>query len=310
VLDADIKACFDGINHKWLIKNIPTDKTVLSKWLTAGFIDKDKLFPTTAGTPQGGIISPILANMTLDGLESAIKDSLPRRKKVNVIRYVDDFVVTAKSKELLTEKIIPAIKTFLLPGGLELSEEKTRIVHISDGFDFLGMNIRKYGDKLLIKPTKKSILSLIDKVRTVCRKMRGVNAEVLIRKLNPIIRGWVNYYRHVVSKKVFGYIDYIIFNIIDSWLNYRHPNKSWKWIRWKYFSLVKQRSQFSTMYRDNNGKKKVLSLIIAGSTRIVRHVKIRGKANPYDEDYSEYFRKRQMMLMLSRSNITIGEQIF
>jgi RNA-directed DNA polymerase len=173
ILEGDIRGCFDNISTSWLLENIPMDKQLLRKWLQAGYISEDTLFNSTDGVPQGGILSPVLANLALDGLEAAVHASvgLPeyarRRAKLNVIRYADDFVVTGISQEILQHKVLPAVKQFMAMRGLELSEEKTRITHISDGFDFLGQNVRKYSGKLLIKPAKKSGKSLTDKVREI-----------------------------------------------------------------------------------------------------------------------------------------------
>jgi RNA-directed DNA polymerase len=163
VLDADISGCFDNISHEWLLANIPMDKAILRKWLKSGFVWKDRMFPTPAGTPQGGIVSPTLANMTLDGLDKLLiahfgdkNRRKARRAKVNLVRYADDFIVTGASKEVLEEAKL-LIVSFLKERGLFLSEEKTRITHIDDGFDFLGWNFRKYKGKLLIQPAKKNV---------------------------------------------------------------------------------------------------------------------------------------------------------
>ena len=201
VFEGDIKSCFDEISQPWLIDHIPMDREILERWLKAGFVENQRLFPTTAGTPQGGIASPVLANMTLDGMEAAIHSAVARRDKVNFLRYADDFIVTAASREILEQKVKPAIVQFLQERGLRLSEEKSVITHISDGFNFLGQNVRKYGQKLLIKPTAHSIRSVRDKVRECIRTCRGQTAATLIRKLNPILRGWANHHRHVVSKR-------------------------------------------------------------------------------------------------------------
>jgi len=147
ILEGDIKGCFDNISHEWLMEMIPTDKTVLRKWLKAGYIYKNKLFPTEEGTPQGGIISPVLANMTLDGLQSKINQRF-KRKKINYVRYADDFIVTGESKEILDNEVKPLIEEFLKERGLVLSQEKTKITHIDEGFNFLGFNIRKYEGKV------------------------------------------------------------------------------------------------------------------------------------------------------------------
>ena len=157
VLEGDIKACFDEIDHQWLLNNVPMDKSILSKWLNAGFVDKGQLFPTNAGTPQGGIISPTLLTITLAGLEHAIKSATKQQDKINLVTYADDFIITGASKEILENTVKPIVEEFIKIRGLELSTEKTIITHIDKGFDFLGFNVRKYNGKLLIKPAKKNI---------------------------------------------------------------------------------------------------------------------------------------------------------
>jgi RNA-directed DNA polymerase len=149
IFEADIQACFDNIRHDWILKNIPINKTILNKWLKAGYIEEKRLFPTEKGTPQGGTISPLIMNMVLDGLEELINRHYPRRKgqKVNFIRYADDFVITGASKEVITEEIIPLVENFLLERGLKLSPEKSKVTHINDGFDFLSQNVRKFNGK-------------------------------------------------------------------------------------------------------------------------------------------------------------------
>ena len=159
VLEGDIKACFDGISHDWLLAKIPMDKAILQSWLKAGYVAEDKWHPTEAGTPQGGIISPVLANLTLDGLERVVKarwastKTLQCRNQVHLIRYADDFIITGRTAELLVEEVKPAVEDFLRERGLELSATKTHITHISQGFDFLGQTIRKYGGKFLTRPS-------------------------------------------------------------------------------------------------------------------------------------------------------------
>jgi RNA-directed DNA polymerase len=272
------------------------DKVVLRRWLKAGFIDKGTLFATEAGTPQGGIISPVIANMTLDGLEAAVDASVgptqrARRKfKVNVNRYADDFVVTGVSKEILEQNVLPAIKQFLTVRGLELSEEKTRVTHIADGFDFLGQNIRKYGGKLLIKPANKSVKALLEKVREIVRNNRSATQTNLILQLNPVIRGWAMYHRHVVSKSHFTSIDAHIWQLLWKWAVRRHPTKGTGWVKHKYFHVEGHRTWAFTARTKARG---VIRLFRATMIPIVRHVKIRGQANPFDPAWSSYFARRR-----------------
>src|SRR5262249_13721558 len=153
------KSCFDAISHEWLEAHIPMEKTILHKWLRAGFMEKRILYPTTEGTPQGGVASPTLANLVLDGLERKLKEHFPKTKrgntKVNLCRYADDFVISGCSKELLENEVKPVVEAFLKERGLELSPEKTHITHITEGFDFLGQNVRKYKEGIRVKPSKK-----------------------------------------------------------------------------------------------------------------------------------------------------------
>jgi RNA-directed DNA polymerase len=283
ILEADIKGCFDNISHEWLIRNIPTDKVVLSKWLKSGFVLDNKLYPTMAGTPQGGIISPALANMVLDGLEALLKKKF-KGLKINFTRYADDFIVTGSTKELLENEVIPVITEFLKERGLELSPDKTRITHIDDGFDFLGFNIRKYKGKLLIKPSKESVKSVTKEIKEIIDSNKQAKQENLIWLLNPVIRGWANYNCHVVSSKIFRSLDHKTWETLWQWAKRRHPKKGLKWIKNRYFkSQGKRNWVFST------GDK---TLINMSDTLIRRHVKIRMDANPYDREQEPYFERR------------------
>jgi RNA-directed DNA polymerase len=230
ILEGDIKACFDRISHEWLLANIPMDKAILHRWLKAGYMEQHVLYPTEEGTPQGGIISPVLANMTLDGLERELRKAFPKTKQgnspmVNLVRYADDFIVTGRSKELLEREVQPLIEAFLRKRGLELSQEKTSITHIGDGFDFLGQNVRKYNGKILIKPSKKNIHVFLEKVREVIKANKQTTAGHLILMLNPMIRGWAQYHQYAASKRTFDDIDHAIFKAVWRWVVRRH---SWK----------------------------------------------------------------------------------
>lgn len=191
ILEGDIKACFDRISHPWLQSHIPMDKRILGLWLAAGYMEEGNVYPTEAGTPQGGIASPVLANMALDGLEAVARQAACNQK-VNIIKYADDFVITGASKEVLEQRVKPAVVTFLRMRGLELSEEKTHITHIDDGFDFLGFNVRKYQGKLLIKPAKASIKRFLTEIWALIKANTAATSEQLIRQLNSKLRGWAN----------------------------------------------------------------------------------------------------------------------
>ena len=306
ILEGDIKGCFDHISHEWLLNNIPMDKMMLRKWLKCGFVFNNKLFPTVEGTPQGGIISPTLANMVLDGLEVILKEkfkthckkSVYTNYKVHLIRYADDFIITAKSKDLLENEILPIVREFLQARGLILSEEKTKITHIDEGFDFLGYNIRKYKGKLLIKPSKESLKRFMSKIRETIESHKGVKQESLIRILNPMITGWANYYRYCVSSKTFRKADYLIFQKIWQWAVRRHPKKGKYWIADKYFTRIKNRNWcFSVCFDKKNPESRIV-LKRLYDTKITRFVKIKSEANPYDPEWKEYFEKRETYKML------------
>jgi RNA-directed DNA polymerase len=299
VLEGDIKGCFDAISHQWLLDHIPMEKTMLWKWLKAGFMENHALYPTEAGTPQGGICSPVLANLTLDGLEQTVEEInlLLGRKgpkaKVHLTRYADDFVISGSSQAVLEQEVKPAVTTFLRERGLELSSEKTVITHIEDGFDFLGQNVGKYNGKLLIKPSKESVQALVGKVRRLLKDNKQATAGRLIVQLNPIIRGWALYHRHVVSKETFSSVDHAIFKMLWQWAKRRHPNKGQRWIKAKYF-LANERRQwvFSGEVEGKQGEPLTVHLYQAAKTSIRRHRIIRGDANPYDPACEAYFDER------------------
>lgn len=304
ILEADIQGCFDNINHDWMIRNIPTDKRILSKWLKAGFIDRNTFYDTEAGTPQGGIISPVLANLTLDGLEALLKSRFKIKQgknyfnpMVNLVRYADDFIITGSTKELLENEVKPLVEEFLATRGLVLSPEKTRITHIEEGFDFLGKNVRKYDGKFLIKPSKKNTLRFIENVREIIKGNKTVTQARLINLLNPVITGWVNYHKADVAKETFASVDYEIWKTLWQWAKRRHPNKGVQWIRDKYFVRQGSRGWIFACHEDATGKER---LIIAKRTPIKRHVKIKSEANPFDPAWEEYFEAR-LGFKMSRS---------
>ncbi len=304
ILDADIKACFDGISHQWLLDHLPVEKKILEQWLKCGFIEKRKLFPTRTGSPQGGVISPTLCNMTLDGLEKAVKAASHRRDKVNFIRYADDFVVTSATKEHLENVITPIIKKFLIPRGLILSEEKTRIVHIDEGFDFLGQNLRKYRGKLITTPTKGKVETFKEKVKNIILAYRGRKTEEMIERLNPIIRGWANYHRYIQAGTAFNRLGLIIRNALFKWAKGRHRRKTPKWIRNHYWNISRDKGHFSCVVKTKEDKSKVLELLNPSDILLARYIKVKGKADPFSPEYQEYLQYRQ-----SAANMTlIGKQ--
>jgi RNA-directed DNA polymerase len=306
ILDADIEGFFDNINHDWMIKHIRMDKTVLRKWLKSGVVDKKHLLATTAGTPQGGIISPALANWTLNGLETELIRHLKKKYgvvktrtlKVGVVRYADDFVVRGASQELLETEIRPWIEAFLAERGLRLSQTKTRIVHIDQGFDFLGWSFRKYNGKLLIKPSQKNVKAFYDKVRKVIGDYVGSKQEDLIRVLNPMLRGWAQYHHPIVAKQAFSRMDHLLFWRLKRWAMRRHPRKNAEWIRQKYWRSIGNRNWVFAADVEIDGKQGVMELYSLASTRIVRHDRMDGKYHPYDPQWEEYGETLRMKRML------------
>lgn len=297
ILEADLKACFDNISHSWLLENVPMDKRMLKSWLKAGFISDDQYFDTHAGTAQGGIISPTLLNFVLSGLEEAAISAFSKHRnhsnKVYLSIYADDFVATGATREVLEMQVRPAVEKFLGERELTLSQEKTKITHIDDGFDFLGSNIRKYNGKLIIKPSKESVKTFLRGMQATIKSHPTAKAENLIRLLNPKIRGWTNYHRHSCAKKTFGYLDHRIFGMLWQWAKQRHPNKVRRWIRRKYFRSHGLRNWvFSVKVKGKEGNPFYLDLVSAGAVKIQRHTKIKAEATPFDPRFVEYFAQR------------------
>lgn len=311
VLDADLSKCFDKINHSALLKKLntfPTLRRQIQAWLKAGVMDGQELLPTAEGTPQGGVISPLLANIALHGMEQVIKkyaESIPGTKRDNrsaftLIRYADDFVILHENAQHLNV-CRDLITEWLKDMGLELNPQKTKIRHtfvsMNDeiGFDFLGFNVRQYpvgknhsaknsngkvlGFKTLIKPSNKKIKEHYQELCKIIDEHKSAPQKALISKLNPIIRGWANYYSTVVSKEIFESLDHQLFQKLQVWANSRHPKKSKSWINNKYWHTVGGNNWvFSTKY----GTEVVHKLLRHQQTQIVRHVKVKGTASPFD----------------------------
>ena len=294
VLEGDIQACFDKIGHQWLIDNIPLDKRMLKQWLGCGFIDKGIFYKTVEGTPQGGIISPTLMLITLAGMEQLVKHiAKSTGERLNFIGYADDFVITSTSKEMLVNEVKPQLAKFLQQRGLILSEEKTHVTHINDGFDFLGFNVRKYNGKLLIKPSKRNTLLFLRNLRELIRKHATLSVNELIKMINPKLRGWANYYRHSVAKKVFNFVGDQLFHALWRWAKRRHPKKGKRWIAEKYFLSRNGHWLF-------HGFQKIADVVCAfnlvqiAKTPIRRHIKIRAEATPYNPEHIVYLQRRKL----------------
>ena len=226
--------------------------------------------------------------MTLDELEQTVVNAVPRRSRVNFIRYADDFIITGKSKTLLKKDVLPAVKRFLAERGLTLSEEKTEITYIKDGLTFLGQTFRKHGNTLHITPSKEGVLALQRRIGTLIRKHTCAPIDCLIRRLNAVLRGWAYYHRHVVSSEAFSRVDTYVYEQLWRFLRRRHPNKSKRWLVKEYWTKAGRKWIFSTITKDN-GKPRLFQVQKVGSIGIKRHIKIKADANPYMPEYSRYF---------------------
>lgn len=306
VLEADIEGCFDHINHAWLVSHVRMDKMILRKWLKAGVVYKGQLASTIEGTPQGGIISPTLANVALNGLEAGLQayirtlvaQSKVQKLKVNVVRYADDFVISGASRDLLEGVVRPWVETFLAQRGLRLSPTKTRVTHIDAGFDFLGWNFRKYSGTLLIKPSKKNVQAFYGKVREIVKSHKTVKQAELIELLNPVLRGWAQYHHPVVAKETFNRLDSLLWWRLLRWARRIHPKKSTPWVVKKYWTIFDGRRDFAAQVRLNNGETQWKRLYRLADMEIVRHKKVKGDFNPFDpkwEAYGEDLRAQRLL---------------
>ncbi len=311
VLDADISKCFDRINHVKLLSKsqvFPNIRRQLKAWLKAGILDNGKTLFPTEGTPQGGICSPLLANIALHGMETRVKEyaaTLKGNKRDNInslslIRYADDFLIIHEDLNVIKncQKII---EEWLFDIGLELNQEKTKIKHTFNefegqkpGFDFLGFNIRQYpagkyqsgtnshgkilGFKTIIKPSKEKVLEHYHKLADIIDNHKAASQHVLIAKLAPVIIGWSNYYRTVCSKETYSKIHNLLFWKLQRWGYRRHSNKSKTWVNQKYWHTIGMNNwRFSCKIGDLN-----YVLPMHSETKIVRHTKVKGDASPYD----------------------------
>lgn len=310
VLEADIKGFFDNIDFKWILENIPMNKKVLKAWLNCGFIEGGKWFPTTDGVPQGGIISPVIGNIVLDGLEAliCISPSYKRKHNIHFVRYADDFIVTANSRALLEDIVIPKINAFLKLRGVQLSERKTKITHIGEGFDFLGQTVRRYSrrdgalGKIQIEPSKTSIRLIKDKVKAICKSSGQLTQAQLIERLNPVLRGWANYHRHSICGDTFSQLNSYVWFRLMRWGKRRHPEKSGIWIANRYFGHAKGSSW---AFMDKGTGKTLIRL--NNDIQTFQHIKIKGDANPFDAEWNGYFHNREKLIKMKSVSHYIGK---
>lgn len=293
VLDADVRAAFDEIDQSFVLKrlgNLP-GRELTKQWLRAGYVDADIFHATADGVQQGGVISPLLANVALDGLERILSG------KAGYIRYADDIVLTAKSKEQI-EALLPVVEAFLAERGLELNTEKTRIVHVKDGFNFLGFNVRSYNGKCLVRPQKEKVQTFLKEIRAWLKTATSLPPAAVIRHLNPMLRGWSNYYKKVNSKDVLSYVEHQVWHAVWHWCCSRHPNRSKRWILRRYFKRSNGRAWgfFGIVLDPIDGGKKDIFLFRTSEVPVKPHIKVKGTASPDDPDLQEYWAKRKSKL--------------
>lgn len=313
ILDADIRGAFDNISHEFILQALGNSpgRELIKQWLKAGYVEAEVFYETNSGTPQGGIVSPLLANIALDGLDELLATydkekeyiylrpdgrqtvSRKRLKRYGFIRYADDMLVTAETKEDI-EAIVPIIEAWLKQRGLELNQEKTRITHIEDGVDFLGFHIRQFKGHCYTLPQKEKVHAFLARIRAWLKANASVKPEAVIHTLNPLLHGWGNYYKHGVSKQTFHYVDHQIWQILWRWSCRRHPHKAKRWIANKYFMPPNgPRWTFNTPVETRQGDKKTITLFKLMNIPIERHIKVRGTTSPDDPQLQAYWTRRQ-----------------
>ena len=315
VLDADLAAAFDKIDHSMLLEALGSfpARDMIKGWLKAGVFEAGKGFaPTGEGTPQGGVISPCLLNVALHGLEGAAgvcyrttgtHAGETEQGSPVLIRYADDVAVLCHSHRQ-AQQVKARLAEWLAPRGLSFNEDKTRIVHLTEGFDFLGFNVRRYpGGKLLIKPSKAAIRRLRERLAAETRALRGANAAAVIVRLSPITRGWAAYYRTAVSAEVFSALDHYVFKLTWKWATFRHPNKSKRWIVGRYFGKFSKFRNDHWVFGDRDGG---AHLVKFAWTSIDRHVMVRGGASPDDPALASYWANRRQRSKPPLDDYTLG----
>jgi len=300
VLDADLAAAFDRIDHDHLLGQLGTfpARELIADWLAAGVVEKARFTPTEEGTPQGGVISPLLLNVALHGMEHAAGVRYQRvgttaaaaaRHSPVLIRYADDLVALCHSRDQ-AEQVKARLAVWLAPRSLTFNEDKTRITTLDDGFDFLGFNVRRYRGKLLIKPSKAAVRRIRERLRTELRSLRGSNAAAVIARLNPIVRGWAAYYRTVVSSETFTALDHYLWKLTYKWAKHTHPNKPTSWIIIRYYGKFNQSRNDRWVFGDRDSG---AYLHRFAWTRIVRHQMVTGTASTDDPALTSYWANRR-----------------
>ena len=297
VLDADLAAAFDNLNHDHLLGMLGRfpARAMVGRWLRAGVLDQGHLSPTERGSPQGGVISPLLMNVALHGMEQAAgvryittgaNAGTVRPGSPVVIRYADDLLAFCRSRQE-AEQVKARLANWLAPRGLVFNEDKTAITCLDGaGVDFLGFTARRYHGKLLITPSKAAVKRIRARLSAEMRALRGANAEAVLQRLNPIIRGWAAYHRVVVSSKTFDALDYHMWKLTYKWAKFRHPHKSKRWITNRYFGMFNKSRRDRWVFGDRDSGAYLLKF---AWTKIVRHTMVKGWASPDDPTLTDYW---------------------
>jgi RNA-directed DNA polymerase len=307
VLDADLAGAFDRISHDHILIQLGTfpAKGMVRQWLRAGVVENGQLHRTWEGTPQGGVVSPVLLNIALDGMETAagvryLSSGSIRVDSPALIRYADDFVAVCHSRQDAIA-IKARLAAWLAPRGLAFNEDKTRVVTLREGFDFLGFNVRRYDEKTLIRPSKAAVRRIRERLRIELWSLRGSDAHAVIKRLNPIIRGWAAYYRTQASSKTFGSLDHYLWQLTYKWAAFSHPNKPISWVITRYFGLFNKTRRDRWVFGDRASG---AHLHRFAWTNIVRHQIVRYQASPDDPALNEYWawRRHKAPLPVNRTD--------
>ncbi len=300
ILDADLAGAFDRIDHRYLLRQLAAfpARGMIGRWLKAGVVDRGCLTPTQQGTPQGGVLSPLLLNIALHGMEQAAgvryatgtEAGRTMRNSPVLIRYADDLVCLCHTRAQ-AEQAKARLAEWLAPRGLAFNQDKTRIVTLGEGFDFLGCNIRHYPNgKLLIKPSTAAVRRIRERLAAELHALRGANAAAVIATLNPIIRGWAAYYRHVVSSHTFHALDAHLWRLVYKWARHSHPNKPRTWVTAHYFGRFNPSRNDRWIFGDQNSGAYLRKF---SWTRIVRHQLVPAAASPDDPALADYWASRR-----------------
>ena len=296
VLDADLAGAFDQIAHGQILTMLGSfpARGMIEQWLKAGVVENGRFAPTEEGTPQGGVISPVLLNVALHGMEQAagvryLSSGWIRVDSPVLIRYADDLVVHCHTRQDAI-RVKARLADWLAPRGLAFNEDKTRIVTLDEGFDFLGFNVRRYGHRPLIKPSKAAVRRIRERLRTELRALRGTNAPTVIKKLNPIIRGWAAYYRTQVSSETFDALDHYLWQLTYKWARFSHSNKSASWVTARYYGKFNKSRKDRWVFGDRASGAYLHKF---SWTMIIRHQIVKSGASPDDPALAEYWAKRR-----------------